>query len=215
MLVEERTCTSFHGTWQECSAAISFRRKRLQFSSVRVRLFLAVVTLPGCWSGAPVPATTVQNTAPLARSAPLDLRVPLSAEVGTVDSSGTLHPTTEIPLYPGSEFGWRIELGCEHSVQVEEELELPSRGDWGTDSEVTVSKNGRVARIQSEAICLDGWIDNTWTVSPNDPAGRWKLTVTAAGYHPQVFYATFVTAIAPPMSPLPQPAPGPLPPPTP
>lgn len=152
----------------------------------------------------------VHNTAPVAPRAP-DLRLPLSAELGTVDDTGTLQPATEIPLYPGSAFGWRLELGCEHTVEVDEELELPSRGDWGTDPDITISKNGRVARIHSEAVCLDGWIDKTWTVSAADPPGQWKLTVTADGFAPKVFYATFVPGIAPPMSPLPQPTPGPLP----
>ncbi len=156
----------------------------------------------------------VQNSAPVAARAP-DLRVPLSAELGTVDDAGTFQPATEIPLYPGSAFGWRLEIGCKHTVEVEEELVLPARGDWGTDPDLAISKNGRVARTVSEAICLDGWIDKTWTVSANDPAGPWKVTVTVDGFRPQVFYATFVPAVAPPPSPLPQPMPGPLPAPVP
>jgi hypothetical protein len=152
----------------------------------------------------------VQNTAPRPRPAP-DLPLPLTAELGTVDDAGTLHPATEIPLYPGSAFGWRLELGCEHTVEVEEQLELPARGDWGTDPDMRISKNGRIARVHSEAVCLDGWIDKTWTVSSGDPPGQWKLTITVDGFRPQVFYAMFVPAVAPPMSPLPQPLPGPLP----
>lgn len=182
--------------------------------AVRVRLLLIFVALPACWSSPPPVAAPVQNTAPAAPRAP-DLRDPLTAELGTVDDTGALHPATEIPLYPGSAFGWRIELGCEHTVEVEEELELPARGDWGTDPDLTISKNGRVARTLSDAICLDGWIDKTWTVSANDPPGQWKLTVTVDGFRPQVFYATFVPSVAPPMSPMPQPVPGPIPPPTP
>jgi hypothetical protein len=172
----------------------------------------AVLALPGCWSSAPPAATPVQNTAAAAPRAP-DLRVPLTAEFGTVDDTGTLQAAAEIPLYPGSAFGWRLEIGCEHTVEVDEQL--PARGDWGADPDVIISKNGRVARTTSDAICVDGWIDKTWTVSANDPPGPWKLTVTVDGFKPQRFFATFVPAVAPPMSPMPQPVPGPIPPPTP
>lgn len=181
---------------------------------VHLRWFFALLALPGCWSSAPPAERPVRVAAPVSPRAP-DLRVPLSAEFGTVDDAGMLHPTAEIPLYPGSAFGWRIEIGCEHTTKVDEELQLPARGDWGADPDLRVSKNGRVARTQSETICLDGWVDKTWTVSANDPPGPWKVTVTVDGFRPQVFYATFVPAAAPPMSPLPQPMPGPIPPPTP
>jgi len=168
----------------------------------------------GCWSSPPPPVAPAAAPAPRAPRPP-DLRAPLTAEVGTIDDAGVLHPTTEIPLYAGSAFGWRIELGCEHTVMIEEELELPSRGDWGSDPELSVSKNGRVARTSSDAICIEGWIDKTWMVSSGDPPGQWKLTVTVEGFRPQVFYPRFVPAPAPPISPLPQPIPGPLPPHTP
>jgi len=180
---------------------------------VRLRLCCLLI-VSGCWSAAPPAQPAVASPASRAPRPP-DLRTPLTAELGTVDDAGTLHATTEIPLYAGSAFGWRLELGCEHTVLVDEQLELPARGDWGSDPELEISRNGRIARIHSEAICLDGWIDKTWTVSAGDPPGQWKVTVTVDGFHPQVFYPTFVPAAAPPMSPMPQPVPGPLPPPTP
>ena len=190
-------------------------RKSLQSSFVRLPLFsLVATTFAGCWSTPPAPVAPVANIAPVAPRAP-DLRLPLTAELGWVDDTGTLHPATEIPLYPGSAFGWRLELGCEHTVEIDEELELPARGDWGTDPDMTISKNGRIAHVHSEAICLDGWIDKTWTVSAGDPPGPWKLTISVDGFRPQKFYATFVPAVAPPGSPMPQPMPGPLQPPPP
>ena len=182
--------------------------------SVRLGLLLAFLVLPGCWSSPPPAVTPVSNTGPAKSRAP-ELRAPQTAEFGTVDDAGTLQAATEIPLYPGSAFGWRLEIGCEHTTVVDEKLELPARGDWGTDPDMVISRNGRIARTRSEAICLDGWVDKTWTVSANDPPGPWKLTVTVDGFTPQVFYATFVPAVAPPVSPLPQPMPGPIPPPTP
>jgi hypothetical protein len=180
---------------------------------VRLAPLLALAAA-GCWSNPPPPKVPVANTTPPRARAP-DLAHPSAAAYGVIDDTGTLHEATEIPLYPGSEFGWRLEIGCEHTVEVEEELELPTRGDWGNDPDMTVSKNGRVARVHSEAVCVDGWIDKTWTVSAGDPPGPWKMTVTVDGFTPQVFYATFVPAPSPPMSPMPQPIPGPLPPPTP
>ncbi len=178
------------------------------------RVVVIGLVLTGCWSSPPPARAPIVAPVPRPSPAP-DLRAVLTAELGTVDDQGVLHPTTEIPLFAGSPFGWRLEIGCEHTVMIEEELELPSRGDWGSDPELTVSKNGRVARSSSDAICLDGWIDKTWMVSAGDPPGQWKLTVTVEGFHPQVFYPTFVPAPAPPISPLPQPMPGPLPSPTP
>jgi hypothetical protein len=161
---------------------------------------LGVVALAGCWSAPPPVAPIPARAAP-----PVVHRdpEPTTAEFGIVDDDGVLHPATEIPHYPGSAFGWRLQLGCEHTVEVDEELRLPSPGDWSADPDIRVSANGKTARVHSEAACVDGWIENTWTVSAGDPPGAWSLRVTAAGFAPQTFRATFEPTEAPPPAPLP------------
>lgn len=178
---------------------------------VRTLSVLLAGALAGCWASPPpvVPPVEHHPPPPVVRRDP----EPVSAEFGFVDDEGVLHPSAEIPHYPGSAFGWRLQLGCEHTVAVDEELRLPSAGDWGTDPDVTVSANGKLARVHSEAACLDGWIENTWTVSAGDPPGIWSLRVTAAGFATQTFRATFVPTVAPAQGPLPiwKPPPSPAP----
>jgi hypothetical protein len=169
--------------------------------------------LAGCWASPPPVAPPIEHRAstPVAHRGP----EPIVAEFGTIDDDGVLHPSAEIPLYPGSAFGWRLQLPCQHTVEVDEELRLPSAGDWSTDPDVAISARGKVATVHSEAACLDGWIESSWRVSAGDPPGIWVLRVTAAGFAPQTFRATFVPTVAPTPGPLPSGklAPSPAPPP--
>lgn len=107
------------------------------------------------------------------------------------DEDGVLHPADEVPLFAGSAFGWRIDLGCTGMVTVLEELRLPAPGDWGSDPELTITANGRRAQVRSTLPCVDGWIEKAWSVSPNDPPGVWMLRISVDGFEPQILRATF------------------------
>ena len=148
---------------------------------------LALV-LGACWSSTPPPAP-LRNEAPRS-TGPSDPE-PLAAEFGTFDDLGVLEPAVEIPLFGGSAFGWRLQLGCTGAVAVHEQLRLPTAGDWGGDPEMTISADGKVATVRSTVPCTDGWIEKIWTVSPGDPPGVWVVRVTVEGFAPQTFRASF------------------------
>lgn len=175
-----------------------FRKNRFgaqcAVKSVRVRLAVIAIALAGCWS-TPAPREPLHHEVPRA-SAPLPPE-PLAAEFGTFDEDGQIHPTVEIPLYAGSVFGWRLQLGCTRAVSVREDLYLPGPGDWGSSPDLTISPNAKAAQSRSTLACTKGWIENTWSASAGDPPGVWVLRVTADGFAPQTFRATFTPAPVP------------------
>lgn len=111
---------------------------------------------------------------------------------------GAIEAAREVPLYPGSTFGWRLGLGCTAAVEVREELRLPAPGDWGTDPDLEISRDRRTARIASTVPCEGGSIEKLWSVSPHDPPGVWIIRVKARGFATQTFRARFVPADPPP-----------------
>lgn len=153
-----------------------------------------LVLFGACWSS-PAPRPPISNEAP--RVADPVLPDPLAAVFGTFDDLGTLIPGVEVPLFGGSTFGWRLDLGCTGDVEVREQLRLPAPGDWGTDPDLTTSDDGRIAEVRAMVPCRDGWIEKIWSLSPGDPPGLWVVRVTAKGFAPQTFRATFTRSPTP------------------
>jgi hypothetical protein len=163
-----------------------FRENR----SMRVLPFL-VITIAGCWhssSPAPPPLT---NSEPPRAVTPVQPDV-TAAEVGIWDPDGAFHSTHDIPLFPGSTFGWRINLPCKTGVvAVAEELWLPAPGDWPADPEMEISADRKRVVLRYQTECRSGWIEKQWSVSPGDPPGAWAIRVTPEGFAPKTFRVTF------------------------
>ena len=160
-------------------------------------LGLIGLVLTGCWSG---PAA-YQNAAPPARPVAARPAEVMASDFGTVNEDGVVTPATEIPLYDGSLFGWRVKLPrCEETVEVREELQLPDVGDWDRAEGMMISKDRRTAIVHSATECHDGWIAKIWSIAPSDPPGEWVLRVHVKGYSPLTFSAT-VAAPPPAASP--------------
>lgn len=158
-----------------------------------ISAFFIASQIGGCWTErAPLPPGTAR---PVPTASPL--REPLALVFGVIDDAGRLEPAVEIPLFAGSAFGWRIQLGCTGEVVVREEIHLPSPGDWGPDPDMEISRDQRTAVVKGPRACTDGWIDRTWTVSAGDPPGPWVLRVTIAGYARQTLRALFVRSPTP------------------
>ena len=154
---------------------------------------LAAVALAGCWSS-PAPAVPTPHAPP---RAPIPAARPIpDGELGTWDELGAFHPTFEIPLAAGTVFGWRLAIPCgrrpQGGVEVLEELRLPAPGDWGGDPEMVISADRTKVSVRATIDCQDGWIEKQWSVSAGDPVGTWTIRVTAEGYGPRSFLATFV-----------------------
>ena len=147
--------------------------------------------LSACWRGPSASTAPLHNDAPTAETR--SLPSPAAAAAGPL-VDGRVVASGEIPHYPGSPFGWRLELGCTPDTMVDyvEQLRLPTPGDWGLDPELTISHGGRVATVRSQLPCIDGAIEKGWTVSDGDPTGAWTIKVTARGFTTQTFRLRFV-----------------------
>lgn len=150
--------------------------------------------LSACWRGPSAPAAPRPHEERISETR--SLPSPAGAAAGPL-VDGRVVASVEIPHYPGSPFGWRLELGCAPDTMIDyvEQLRLPIPGDWGLDPELTISNGGRVATVRSQLPCTDGAIEKGWTVSDGDPAGTWTIKVTAAGFTTQTFRLRFVTAL--------------------
>lgn len=172
-----------------------FRKLLSSDPALRATAALVVASLlGGCWTERPPRAPAV-SAPPAAMPSPL--REPLALVFGMIDDAGRLEPAVEIPLFAGSAFGWRIQLGCTGEVEVREEIHLPSPGDWGADPDMEISRDQRTAVVKGPRPCMDGWIERTWTVSAGDPPGPWVLRVTVAGFARQTLRAVFLRSPTP------------------
>ncbi len=114
---------------------------------------------------------------------------------GRPDDNGRWLRLREVRFEDGKTFGWRIRLPCRQAVEFLEVMKLPAPGDFealADARETTISADQKTATTRDFAACIDGWIEHSWTLGPDDPKGRWEITVTIAGYEPQVFRPTFV-----------------------
>jgi hypothetical protein len=163
-----------------------FRKNR----SMRV-MAVFVITIAGCWHSPSTPPPPLTNTE-LPRAVSPVLPDVTAAEVGIWDGDGVFHATHDIPLYPGSTFGWRINLPCKTGlVSVAEELHLPAPGDWPSDPEMDISADRTSVVLHYDAECRSGWIEKQWSVSPGDPPGAWSIRVTPDGFAAKTFRVTF------------------------
>ncbi|MBW4643841.1 MAG: hypothetical protein KME23_12775 [Goleter apudmare HA4340-LM2] len=93
----------------------------------------------------------------------------------------TFIPTIRVPFKEGSRYGWRIKLKeYKGEVTWREVLRLPKRPEtWGTTSteNFSISPNGEEATTKRKVKTIDGVIENFWTVTPGDPAGKHRIEV--------------------------------------
>ncbi len=94
-------------------------------------------------------------------------------------------------------FGWRIKLPCTGPTLFRETWQLPGPRDWtiepAASKHVKLSSDRRRAVTDDYSGCYDGWIQHSWAITVDDPAGEYVLTVEVAGYQPQTFRGRFFT----------------------
>ena len=91
--------------------------------------------------------------------------------------------TNEVPNVAGQGYGWFVWVGLSNQpVHWTERLTLPRAPDtWGnaaTQSNVSISPDGRTAITQGLTVPESGFISNGWGVAPGDPPGGYEITVT-------------------------------------
>jgi hypothetical protein len=109
---------------------------------------------------------------------------------------GAFKRQSRFDLAEDTVYGWRIKLPCTGPTVFRETLQLPAAGDWPFDPKTTkhirLSADKRRAVTEDYSGCYDGWIQHTWTVTPDAPPGEYVLTVEIEGYQTQTFRARFV-----------------------
>ena len=102
----------------------------------------------------------------------------------------------EVRFEEGKSFGWRIRLPCMQPIEYLEVMKLPSPGELTIDPEeireTTISDDKKTITTRDYAACIAGWVEHTWSLTPEDPKGVWEITVAIEGYGTQVFRPRFV-----------------------
>jgi hypothetical protein len=102
-------------------------------------------------------------------------------------------PSTVVPLKNGQHYGWSIVLRTSKpKVRWREEFTLPSPPSTWTSEEwpgasQTISQDRMTSIFESDAIPINGVIENIWEVAPGDPKGHYTIRVTIDGGNQQVF----------------------------
>jgi len=95
-------------------------------------------------------------------------------------------PAKKVPLKPGTNFGWVVELRTQKpTIKWREEFTLPAPPrTWGpTDKQDKrrISEDKKVSVIEREVAPERGLIFNFWTIAEGDPAGRYEIRVFIEG----------------------------------
>lgn len=87
--------------------------------------------------------------------------------------------TDRVPLVTGATFGWRIKLNDDAPVvRLREELELPAPPRiWRHTEDTLITSNRTTAVTERVLHPSDGWIENAWSFTEGDPAGRYTMRV--------------------------------------
>ncbi len=107
------------------------------------------------------------------------------AEFGVLrDSSShksTFIPTNKVILKEGNKYGWRIHLkNYQGVVTWREVIKLPKVPEtWSTNSgeDFSLSTNGTEAVTKRIQEAKKGVIENFWTITPGDPAGKHTIEI--------------------------------------
>jgi hypothetical protein len=91
-----------------------------------------------------------------------------------------------VPLTPGQQYGWVIQLGdSPPKLRWLEELTLPSAPEsWGPNEAIgtrTITDGARVSNTEREVEPVNDVIFNIWSVAPGDPSGHYKIRVFISG----------------------------------
>jgi hypothetical protein len=105
-----------------------------------------------------------------------------SSTFGLWTACGDLIATEHVPLSPGQEFGWQIDVPDGRPVVWHEELILPAApAEWSGAQFVDISEDGRVATTAGVDVPFEGSIEHTWSITEGDPAGDYELRLWVDG----------------------------------
>ena len=150
--------------------------------------------LLGACSGSPA-SPKQRSEGPIRQLPEQRIKRPAEAIFGRPDDNGRWLRLRDVTFVEGKTFGWRIRLPCRQPVEYLEVMKLPAPGDFtfepGELRETTIRTDKKTATTRDYAACIEGWIEHSWALAPEDPKGPWEITVAIAGYETQVFRINF------------------------
>ncbi len=108
----------------------------------------------------------------------------------TADGRVDFKPTNAVPWAPNQEFGWVIGVTTtKPTVKWREEFTVPTPPEtWGpTEGKHEISADRKVSILEREVMPEQGFLFNSWAISPGDPKGHHVIRVTVEDAPPVVF----------------------------
>ncbi len=100
---------------------------------------------------------------------------------GVVDDMGELTPSDVVPLVPGQQFGWHIDVGDQGLHTWREVLITPAAPREWVGSDLTIVEDGKVGITERTDVAAGGSLSHAWTITDGDPAGPHVVEVWLDG----------------------------------
>lgn len=100
---------------------------------------------------------------------------------GLVNDMGDVSPADLIPLVPGQQFGWDMELN-DNGLHTWREVLITPRAprDW-IGADLTIVHGGRIGITERTEVAVGGTLQHAWTITDGDPAGHHVLELWLDG----------------------------------
>lgn len=105
--------------------------------------------------------------APAAASAPTE-----TVTFGVVDDFGDITPTEYVPLVPGQQFGWQLDVGDQGLHTWREVLITPAAPREWVGNDLILVDDGKVGITERTEVAIGGSYWHAWTITDGDPAGQ-------------------------------------------
>ena len=94
---------------------------------------------------------------------------------GAYDDGGDLVPGDLVPLRPGVEFGWRVQVTPGMHTWREVLVTPAAPREW-VGADLTITDDGRVG-VTERTESSEGMLEHAWTITDGDPAGAHEIRV--------------------------------------
>lgn len=100
---------------------------------------------------------------------------------GVVNDMGEVTATDVVPLVPGQQFGWQLDVGDEGVHTWREVLITPAAPREWVGSDLTIVDDGKIGITERTDVAVGGSLFHAWTITEGDPAGHHIVEVWLDG----------------------------------
>lgn len=90
---------------------------------------------------------------------------------GVVDEMGEVTATDVVPLVPGQQFGWQLDVGDQGLHTWREVLITPAAPREWVGADLTIVDAGKIGITERTDVAVGGSLYHAWTITEGDPAG--------------------------------------------